>query len=301
MKDVLIVANPSSGKKQAEEYAYTAKELYEKNNRQANVQLTEKKGDITHFAKVACDEQYDTLVVMGGDGTVSELINGLKDKENKPKIGVIPTGTVNNIAKGLGIAMNLDQAVSDLIESNEKTVDVGEVNDQLFVSSISAGAIPETIWGVSEEHKEKFGSLAYFMEGLKSLNEEEAYSVELTVDGETEEVDLSLLLVGVSNTIFGISFFFDEARYDDGKLHLFGLKQSTFGEKITAFSRLLTNEDLLNDEDRGFTLAFEEAEIRLKDGEAHVALDGDKGPSFPFKIKVLPKFVTFLIPEQENE
>lgn len=298
MNDVLIVANPSSGKKQAEEYAKITQELYEENNRQASIQLTEKKGDITHFAKIACEKQYHTLVVMGGDGTVSELVNGLAGESYKPKIGLIPTGTVNNIASGLGISSNLDQAVNDLINSKEQTVDVGQVNDQLFLSSISAGSIPETIWGVSEERKEKFGSLAYFMEGLKTLNEEEAYSVELNIDGKEFHTDLSLLLIGVSNTIFGIPDFFDNASYDDGKLHLFGLKQSTFGEKITTFSRLLTNEELLKEEDIAFTKAFEEVEIKIENGETHVALDGDKGPVFPLKVKVIPSFVTFLTPSQ---
>lgn len=300
MEKVFILANPSSGKKEAEEYAKIAEKTYKEEGIDAIYQLTEKEEDISHLAKMACDERYHTLIILGGDGTVSQAVDAMKDKENKPTIGIIPTGTVNNIARALGISVNLDQAVSDLINGREKTVDAGEVNDRLFLTSVSAGTIPETIWEVPEEQKENYGSFAYLLEGLKALNNEESYTLELEVDGEKQTMDLSLLLIGVSNTIFGISRFFDHAHFDDGKLHLFGLKESTFGEKMTTFSRLLTNEEMLEEEGTAFVLPFEKANIRLKSGETHVALDGDKGPTFPLSVRVLPKFVTFLTPTSPN-
>jgi YegS/Rv2252/BmrU family lipid kinase len=297
MKDVLIVANPSSGKKQAEKYAELAYKEFQSNNRNAKVYLTEKEEDIARFAKLGCREKYHTLVIMGGDGTVSKLVDAMKEEEHRPKIAIIPTGTVNNIAKGLGIATDLDQAVADLVHTKEKTVDAGEINEQLFLTSVSAGTIPETIWEVDEEQKEKFGPLAYFIEGIKSLNNEESYSLEAEIDGKKQDFDLTLLLIGVSDTILGISGFFPNAAYDDGKLHLFGLRKTSFGEKVTAFSRLLTSKEGLANSEAAFTIDFEKATFSLKEGETNVALDGDKGPVFPLTIQVRPKFVTFLIPK----
>lgn len=297
MKDVWIVANPSSGKKQAKEYATIAQKMFEDNNLEVEVRLTEKKEDISQFSKEACKENIDILIVMGGDGTVSELINGMDKEEHKPKVGIIPTGTVNNIAKGIGISSNLNQAVYDLLNTQEKTVDVGKINDRLFLSSVSAGSIPETVWEVSDDLKEKYGPVAYFMEGMKSINNEETYSFEIKVDGEKRNADLSLLLVGVSNSIVGIQNFFNQATYNDGKLHMFGLKNTSFGEKVTAFSKMLSDEASFMEKDIAFTLDFKKAEISLKEKKINVALDGEKGPEFPILIEVLPDFVQFLVPK----
>lgn len=294
---MFILANPSSGKKQAEEYAKNTKELYEKKGWQATIKITQEKADISRFTKEACENEFDILIVLGGDGTVSELVNALKKVKQKPTIGIVPTGTVNNIAQGLGMNTDPEKAVNELIEGSQKTIDVGEINDQLFVSSISAGSIPATVWKVSKEQKEKLGPLAYFIEGLKSLNDNEPYSVEIRLDNqEPIEIDLSLLVVGVSNSIFGIDYFFDNAHYDDKKLHLFCVKQTNLGKQFVTFSRVLTNNEVTSEDNIAFSTTFEQASFQLKQGKTNVALDGEKGPTFPLTVKIHPHFVNFLVP-----
>jgi len=296
MKKVFILANPSSGKKEAEKYAKKVEKQYKEQNWQTTLQFTQEKADISCFAKTACTEKYDTLIALGGDGTISELINAFKEEKTKPKVGIIPTGTVNNVARGLGISTDLDQAVKQLSNSTEQVSDAGQMNDCLFISSVSAGTLPETVWEVSTEEKEKLGPLAYFIEGLKSLNKQKGYSIELEFDGQKPiEFDIALLIIGVSSSILGINSFFEDAQYNDGKLHLFCLKQEKLGEKIMTFSRVLTNNEITNKEDAAFSATFSEATIRLKKDDLHVALDGEKGPSFPLTIKVIPNFVTFLV------
>lgn len=296
MKDIMIIANPSSGKKQAEEYAMRAKYLFEDNQRQADVRITECEEDIEKYVKEACKEKYDTVILLGGDGTVSKSGESLKDEKYRPKIGIIPTGTINNIARGLGISTNIDQAVEDLVNCKEQVTDVGMINDRLFLSSISAGSIPETVWEVSKDQKEKLGPLAYFIEGFKSLREEENYSIDMSLDGKKMKFDLTLLVIGLSNSVAGIPNFFNEAAYDDGYLYLFGLKESTLGEKISVMTSLLNDNETLSDENnKGFVIPFKEGSFK-SDHNLNVALDGEKGPCFPFDIKILPAFLTFLVP-----
>ncbi|MEC6747370.1 diacylglycerol kinase family protein [Marinilactibacillus sp. XAAS-LB27] len=300
MKEVMIIANPSSGKKQAEEFAVRAQSVFKENGRTADIKITEKEADIGKFAREACEEKYEIIIALGGDGTVSGLGDALKDEPYRPKIGIIPTGTVNNIARGLGISTDMAQAVEDLANCVDKKADAGLINGRLFLSSISAGSIPETVWEVSKESKERFGSLAYFFEGIRSLTEDETFEVELTLDGKTSQHELSLLLIGLSNSIAGIPNFFKDATYDDGQLYLFGLEKSTLGEKITAMTSLFKDdEDKTDDENKGFVWNLKEATIKSSH-DGHVALDGEKGPAFPLDIKVLPSFFTFLVPENMN-
>lgn len=297
MNDIVIIANPSAGKKKAEEYAKTAQENFSKHNRTAKILVTRKKEDISNFAIEASEGQYKAIVVMGGDGTVSELANGLMNQNYRPPIGILPTGTVNNIARGLNISTNIDKAISDLLNYRQQKVDVGKVNNRLFLSSVSAGSLPETIWEISDEQKKKYGSAAYFLEGFKSLREEEIYTIDMEIDGVRYEEELSLLLVGVSHSVSGVPHFFNQAKVNDGKLYLLGLKETTVREKIEVFLNLLNEGHAFNENnDTAFILPFEEASIAIKNASAYAAVDGEKGPTFPININVLPEFLTFLVP-----
>ncbi len=301
MNDVMIIANPSSGQKQSEEYAGYVQDYYKKKNKSVTLNFTEKLEDIGAYAKKASEDHYKTIIVLGGDGTISELANSLKDNDYRPEIGIIPTGTANNIANGLNIPSNLNRAVESLDYSHPQKTDAGLINDRIFMSSVSAGTITESAWQVTKEQKESYGAAAYFIEGLKSLRNEDSYRFKLIIDGKTIEADLNVLLVGVSDSIIGIDGFFDSARYNDGKLHLFGLKSSTLSEKLTILPSIFRNENEFNkNQDLAFTMPFEEAEIHLKEKVAHLAMDGEKGPDFPVNIKVLPGYFTFLVPEEKT-
>ncbi|MDZ7835473.1 MAG: diacylglycerol kinase family protein [Alkalibacterium sp.] len=301
MNDVMIIANPSSGRKNAEEYAEKVKKALMNENRESVIKLTEKKEDISAFAKQASSEAYSSIIVIGGDGTVSELADGLYDQKYRPTIGIIPAGTVNNISRGLDIPNDPVQVVNELTDYIEKKADAGKVNDRIFLQFVSAGPVPETVWEVSAEQKEKYGQAAYFMEGMKSLGDEETYKMDLQVDEEHLDVDLNLILIGVNGSIAGIPNFFDDARIDDGKLYLFGLKRSSIGQKLTVLREMIFNERPLNKtKDIAFTLSFKKAVISVEKKEAYAAVDGEKGPAFPIILEVLPQYFTFLVPAEDQ-
>lgn len=297
MKDIMIIANPSSGKRKAEEYAEELKLTFAAHNRQADIKRTEKIEDISRFAAEASENKYKQLIIIGGDGTVSEAANGLNDHQYRPAIGIVPAGTVNNIAKGLTIHNDPGEVIRQLINYQEVKADVGKVNDRIFLSSVSAGPVPETVWEVSDEQKEKYGQAAYFMEGIKSLRDEETYEMELNIDEKKSTIDLNLILIGVNSSIAGIPNFFDEAEIDDGQLYLFGLKRSTIGEKLTVLQALLfSNKDFNDMQDIAFTVPFKRAVITIKNKDTHTTVDGDQGPAFPIIVEILPQYFTFLVP-----
>ncbi|GEK90861.1 diacylglycerol/lipid kinase family protein [Alkalibacterium kapii] len=300
MKDVMIIANPSSGKKKAEEYAETTKQTFSENNRKVDIKVTESIKDIPRFALQASEEAYDILIIIGGDGTVSEAVNELNKQKYRPVIGIIPAGTVNNIANGLSIPSDPKKVIAQVMDYKEKKADAGKVNDRVFLSSVSAGPVPETVWEVSEEQKEKFGQAAYFMEGIKSLRDEKSYDIELNIDEKKFDIDLNLILIGINSSIVGIPNFFDGAEADDGQLHLFGMKRSTIGQKLTVLQALLfSNKEFNETQDIAFTAPFKKAVLKIKNEKTFTTVDGDQGPAFPIIIEVLPQRFTFLVPKDE--
>ena len=86
-------------------------------------------GHATALAKSAIGK-YDYFFTAGGDGTINEVINGFGDSEQKPILGYIPCGTVNDVARSLGLKKNIKKAVKILMEGEPKTHDTFRVNNK---------------------------------------------------------------------------------------------------------------------------------------------------------------------------
>lgn len=303
MNGVFIIANPSSGKNEAEQAGKLLTEKYKTENDTAiEMHLTKGQEDVATFAKEASDRKFEYIAIIGGDGTIHLLINAYRNLEYKPKIGIIPTGTINNVSRSLNISQNYSEAIQQFIGGKELKADVGQINDRLFVSSVSAGTIPEQSWQVSSKDKDKLGTMAYIFEGIQELTDQETYEFEIEVDDTEYKINLDLLYIGVSSSVASISNFFDNAEYNDGYLHMFCLKGSTLGEKIGELGRVITSDSINDDGDLSFVIPFKEATIHLNDSETHyTSVDGDKGPRFPLSLQVLPEFVTFIAPNEGEE
>ena len=87
-----------------------------------------------HAIELACqeaEEKHDVIVAIGGDGTVHEVINGLMQVEadRRPRLGVLPTGTGNDLAVNFGIPLDLAEAAQGLFQNATRPLDVGHVSD----------------------------------------------------------------------------------------------------------------------------------------------------------------------------
>jgi diacylglycerol kinase (ATP) len=92
---------------------------------------TEYPGHATELARQAAEERHDVIVSIGGDGTVHEVINGLMQVEadRRPRLGILPTGTGNDLAANFGIPLDLAKAAQGLFQNTARPLDVGHVSD----------------------------------------------------------------------------------------------------------------------------------------------------------------------------
>ena len=96
-------------------------------------------GSVDHAAA-----SYDVIVAAGGDGTVS-TVAAAAARAGKT-FGVIPSGTLNHFARDTGIPLELDRAVDVLAAGHTRLLDVGVVNDRVFINNASLGAYPRMVW-----------------------------------------------------------------------------------------------------------------------------------------------------------
>lgn len=296
MGKVLLVVNPSSGHEAGKKYATVVEKKLKKKYKEVVVKYTEKAGDATAFAKQAARDRFEAVFVMGGDGTVNEGVNGLAEEDFRPKFSFIPLGTVNDLARSLGIPINPDEAVAQLDYLVEKKLDVGKVNDHYFIDVVAIGTIPEAVQGVKPEQKTKLGAFAYILEGLKAVRDNKSYHFSMEIDGEHIEQESMAVLVALTNSVGGMETMIPDASYDDGKLHLVVLKGDNLVDKLGLVPKVFSGKVL--DDENVIYRSFEKGHFAVA-GVADLItnVDGDPGDSLPLDISVLPQHLTVLVPK----
>jgi diacylglycerol kinase (ATP) len=89
-------------------------------------------GHATELALAAAQAGYGTVVALGGDGTVHEVVNGLMQVEEarRPRLGVVPIGSGNDFAGGIGVVRDPSTAMGRIFKGGEpKRIDIGSVRD----------------------------------------------------------------------------------------------------------------------------------------------------------------------------
>ena len=242
------------------------------------------------FAYEAAKNGHEAVFCMGGDGTVNETINGLAAAGTDVSFGFVPLGTVNDLARALGIPLDPGQAIEMFETAVLLDLDIGKVNDRYFVSNVAAGAIPEAVEEVSVEQKTKLGPLAYFIEGGKALANQPMHRFRITVDEETFTQESPLLLIALTNSIASFDRFMPQAEVDDGKMRMVVFKEFSLLDSLKILPQLIMGE--LKNSDTVIYRTFKHATVAIADGDKLITnVDGDEGPAFPLEIAILPSFI----------
>ncbi len=109
----------------------------------------------------------DTVVAIGGDGTVNEVLNGL-DGSAVP-LGIIPLGTANDFARQVGIPDDVDHAMDVILQRKPVRIDTADLDGRRFLNVSSGGVGAEATAETPLEAKEQLGPLAYAITGVRKL------------------------------------------------------------------------------------------------------------------------------------
>ncbi len=281
MKKAMLIINPTSGGEKALDYKEKlenkAKEYFE----YVETKITEKAKDATAFAEEASKENYEAVIVFGGDGTVNEVISGIAEKDYIPKLGIIPGGTGNLITKLLEISQDIDEAIDQLDFNKTNSIDIGKANKSYFGYIFSVGSLPEAIHNVEIEDKTKYGVLAYAINTIKSVIKDEVFNIKIETENGNYEEEASQVLVLLSN-YYADKKIFEENK--DGYANILILKNASIISKISLIPDLLKGDIVEND-----NIEYIKAkDITISsDTKLESDIDGDQSDDLPVKITVL--------------
>ncbi|UQZ34069.1 sphingosine kinase [Paenibacillus sp. PK3_47] len=296
MQHAMIIINPSSGKEQALEHIASVEEILREKGYTVTVNETAKIGDATDFCITACGEAYDLVVSIGGDGTLHEVINGLSGQTHRPKIGIIPLGTVNDFARALQIPLDPLQAIQTLTSSSVQQVDIGRLNDRMFVNVVAAGSLAEAVSAVTSEDKSRLGAFAYLKEGLKDLTgANTGHPLVIRHDDKVWEGESPLFIAALTNSVGGFQRLAPEAAVDDGLLHCYIIKDLNLFKTLTVSLSLLLG-NLKNHKD---VIYFTARQVHVSSADTIMTnVDGEEGPALPIRLSTIPQYVQVIVPEQ---
>ena len=100
---VHLMINPYSGKKMGQKIAKQAKAAFEQQSIEVSVHTSNYSGELIELTAKLAPETSDVVVVIGGDGSLSEVITGLMQSNCQSRVGLIPAGTGNSMANDLRI------------------------------------------------------------------------------------------------------------------------------------------------------------------------------------------------------
>lgn len=281
MKKAMLIINPTSGGEKALDYKEKlenkAKEYFE----YVETKITEKAKDATAFAEEASKENYEAVIVFGGDGTVNEVISGIAEKNYIPKLGIIPGGTGNLITKLLEISQDIDEAIDQLDFNKTNVIDIGKANKSYFGYIFSVGSLPEAIHNVEIEDKTKYGVLAYAINTIKSVIKDEVFNIKIETENGSYEGEASQVLVLLSN-YYADKKIFEENK--DGYANILILKNASIISKLSLIPDLLKGDIVEND-----NIEYIKAkDITISsDTKLESDIDGDQSDDLPVKITVL--------------
>ncbi len=197
-KRLLLIVNPRAGTGKIKPQLFRVVDILSKEGFEVTVYPTKKQMDAYNRICEGIDD-FERLVVCGGDGTLNEVVNGVITSNADVTIGYIPAGTLNEWSSGLKISRNIEQAAKDAVGGRETTLDVGIFDDRYFTYTASFGAFTEASYSAPQDVKNVLGQAAYFFEGIKSLGNIKPIS--LSIETETKKIEGDFLFGAVSNSL----------------------------------------------------------------------------------------------------
>ncbi len=212
-----LIVNPTSSKGQAEKILAEAEKKLQSEGVEYDVFRSTRRGEIAEHVRSLTEEGEHTLIAVGGDGTLNEVVRGISDPA-RVILGLIPAGTGNDFAATARIPEGAE-AVDLILHSEPKFTDYLECGITRSINIAGLG-IDVDILERCERKKHGGAKSKYYRSLLVSLMKYKAMKMKVVVDGEEREHS-SLLAAVCNGTMFGGGIpICPPAVLDDGKLDL---------------------------------------------------------------------------------
>jgi diacylglycerol kinase (ATP) len=246
--------------------------------------------DATRIARDAANAGADLIVVLGGDGTINEAVNGMIHSD--AALGILPAGTANVLSMELGLGSRLERAVERLKESVATRVAVGRLcraeGSRHFLAMGGAGLDAKIVYDLSPALKARAGKLAYWLGGFGHITQRVG-NFEARINGSSYRCGFALVsrvrnYGGDLEIAAGASL-----RHPDFEVVLFE------GSNPLRYLAYMMAVGLKSAQSMPgvHTVRADRVELR---GDVHLQVDGEYAGRLPACLETVPDSLTLLMP-----
>jgi YegS/Rv2252/BmrU family lipid kinase len=296
-----VIINAGSGSVEREETKRRLMELFQKNGLVADFNVVLVGDDIMKFARRAARSTSKIVVAGGGDGTINAIVSEILPTGKT--LGILPLGTLNHFSKDLGIPQDLAAAVRVIAENHTTEVDVGEVNERIFVNNSSLGLYPSIVRKRAQQ-QERLGQskwYAFFWATLAIFRRYPFLEVKLKIERRFMERRTPFVFVGNNEYEMHVFNIGGRKSLDEGLLSVYFLHKTGRMGLVRLLLRMIFGI-LREAEDFDEFLTDELRIDRERKKRMMVALDGEVTVmESPLIYKILPKALRVIVPNGKQE
>jgi len=302
-----IIINPKSGKKKFRQQSIYLFQILKHAGIQYDHKITKFAGHAIKIAKYFAEQGYQNFMILGGDGTMSEVINGIFSAKiehtHSLKIALIPRGTGNDWGRFWGLTRDYKHSIDIFLKGKLQAIDIGKVDYDMegekethyFINSVGFG-LDATVVNITHRLKEIFGShsFMYTVSLLSAVFTYKPHKVKIQYDDKS--IHESMFTMNVANGCYsggGMKQNPNALPYD-GLLDAMLAKKPTFFDIIGALRRIFNGKLL----EHPVILSFQTQSLDvICDDNALIEADGIivNGLS-PYKISIIPNAIQMIVP-----
>lgn len=300
-----VIANPIAGKRKQRNLLQQLEALLKGNGINYEIHLTQYQRHATEIAEKCLQAGCKALLVVGGDGTLNEVVNGVcrfcGEDANDITLALLPCGTGNDWARYWGIPKTLEGFMQMLLNGETQRIDLAKVaasnltDIHYYINGLGIGydaiVLKKTNW-----LKTIFGGWAWTYKLAVVLTLLDARGRQMVITDDDASYEDSFLTIAVGNGCYsggGLKQVGD-ADPTDGKLHVMALKSLTPSTIFSIVKALFAGT--LIDHPRTVHLVSQRVEFKIEKpvyAEADGILLGMHGT---YSVEILPQMINFLVP-----
>ncbi len=266
--------------------------------------VTEREGDGERLASEAARAGATRVVVVGGDGTVSEVVSGLfSSGGGQVELSIVPRGSGGDLGRLLGLSSDPELALARLATGRKQVIDVGKLtclgpDDQprvrWFLNITSFGMSGEAmLWLAEQGRRGKRNALSYVESGVRGLFAYRSPPVRVRLDGALVHEGKLLLGVVANGQYFGAGMHVaPHARIDDGQFDLMLAGELSKLSALALFPRFIFGRHLGHPRVRMLRGRVVEVESEAKGEQIWLEADGEAVGRLPARLELLPAALT---------
>jgi diacylglycerol kinase family enzyme len=249
-------------------------------------------------AKEAVEAGAKLVIAGGGDGSISAAAGAIAGSETV--LGILPLGTLNHLARDLGIPFDIEQAAAIIGAGEERRIDVAELNGRVFVNNSALGLYPLMVVDRDAQAKRlgRSKKLAMAVAAARTIIRFRHSRVTICADGDRVPIDTPLLFIGNNDYDVALPTAGKRASLSDGKLCVLVLrKKGRLGLFAAAFRALF---GLTRDDDMLRLDAVEELRVESRRSHLTVSIDGEtEALKSPLHYKIRKRALRVMAPAGE--